>query len=317
VYSIDRLGRNLLETLLFLRDLDDLNIECWSVEKEELLSGDDFILQIQGAVASKERQEILKRTQDGLKRAIKAGKYSGGIIPYGYKLNPETKKLEVEEEEAVVIQQIYRWVVKDGMSTVLIADRLNALSYPTRYTKDGRLLRQKGKRDGEKTQGIWRAGRVLNMIKNPCYTGEWSWGKRSLKKKKPELIRVVVPNIIDQKTFEIAQQRLKSHRLFNPEIPHREYLLRGLITCGVCGKKYCGSVSKIGPNNSGEKTYYRCNGVTQWRKLGMKKCVAMSLNALELENIVWDDVKTFCKDPNTAISQLMAQRKPLDDSIPE
>ena len=71
IFNIDRLGRSLLEMLLFLRDLDDLGIDCWSAERQQQLRGDDFIFQIEGAVASKERQEIIKRTQDGLLRAIK------------------------------------------------------------------------------------------------------------------------------------------------------------------------------------------------------------------------------------------------------
>ena len=55
VFNIDRLGRSLLEMLLFLRDLDDLGIDCWSAERQQQLRGDDFIFQIEGAVASKER----------------------------------------------------------------------------------------------------------------------------------------------------------------------------------------------------------------------------------------------------------------------
>src|SRR3972149_9253702 len=43
VFNIDRLGRDLLTMLLFLRSLDDLGIECWAAEKEDRLLGDDFI----------------------------------------------------------------------------------------------------------------------------------------------------------------------------------------------------------------------------------------------------------------------------------
>jgi len=118
VYNIDRLGRDLLEMLLFLRQLDDLNIECWSAEKVERLQGDDFLLQIQGAVASKERQEIIKRTQDGLYRAIKAGKYSGGIIAYGYRLNPETILLGIQDNEANVVRQMFDWCLQERLSCV-------------------------------------------------------------------------------------------------------------------------------------------------------------------------------------------------------
>jgi DNA invertase Pin-like site-specific DNA recombinase len=81
VYSVDRLGRNLLEMLLFLRDLQDLGLECWEAEKRRPLVWDDFILQIEGAVAGKERQEIFKRTQDGLVRAIRPVSTPGESSP--------------------------------------------------------------------------------------------------------------------------------------------------------------------------------------------------------------------------------------------
>jgi DNA invertase Pin-like site-specific DNA recombinase len=73
VFNVDRLGRNTLEMLLFLRDMNDLGIECWAAENKKILRGDDFILQIEAAVASKERQEIIKRTSDGMESAIKKG----------------------------------------------------------------------------------------------------------------------------------------------------------------------------------------------------------------------------------------------------
>ena len=57
VFNIDRLGRDLLEMLLFLRQLEDMGIDCWGAEKGQQLNGNDFLFQIEGAVASKERQE--------------------------------------------------------------------------------------------------------------------------------------------------------------------------------------------------------------------------------------------------------------------
>ena len=315
VFSIDRLGRNLLEMLLFLRDLDDLGIDCWSAERQQQLRGDDFIFQIEGAVASKERQEIIKRTQDGLLRAIKGGKYSGGIIAYGYRLNPDSKQLEIEEREAEVVKMIYDWCVEEQISCVQIAERLNAMGVPTHYKKDGRSIKRRGKREAEKTAGIWRAGRVGNMLRNPAYKGLWQWGKRSKKRKPDERIPGYSPAIISDEDFNKAGVVLHNNELFSSRNSQRGYLLRGLIKCSLCGRTYCGSYSRVGPAKSTEKTYYRCNGKSQWKKLGTPECKSLSLNAAEIEAVVWEDIKTFCKNPQVAIQQLRMQRKPYDETL--
>jgi site-specific DNA recombinase len=234
-------------TTSYLRQLDDLKIECWSAEKAERLQGDDFLLQIQGAVASKERQEIIKRTQDGLYRAIKAGKYSGEIIAYGYRLNPETKILEIQDNEADFVRQMFDWCLQERLSCVQIAERLNAMGVPIQYEKDGRRIQRKGKREPEKTAGIWRAGRVRNMLCNPAYYGKWEWGKRSKKRKTTDRISGYCPPIISETVFVKVGEILHSNRLFLLENKHRDYLLRGLIKCSICGRTYCGRYSRVGP----------------------------------------------------------------------
>ena len=317
VFNIDRLGRNLLEMLLFLRDLDDLGIDCWSAEKLQQLRGDDFIFQIEGAVASKERQEIIKRTQDGLVRAIKSGKYCGGIIAYGYRLNPETKQLEIEENEAKVIRQIFKWCSEEKISCVTIADRLNAMNILTRYQIDGRSIRRHGKHEPEKTAGIWRAGRVRNILRNPAYYGFWEWGKRSKKHKNMTKIKGYCPQIISENLFQKVSEVLVKNQLFNPGSNHRNYLLKGLIKCEVCGRTFCGSYSRVGTGHLQEKAYYRCNGKTQWRKLGIKRCQSINLKASEIEDVVWEDIKAFCRNPQVAIEQIRSQYKPIDENVDE
>jgi len=315
VFNIDRLGRDLLEMLLFLRQLDDLGVDCWGAEKGQQLKGDDFIFQIEGAVAGKERQEILRRTQDGLLRAIKGGKYSGGIIAYGYRINPESKKLEIEPIEAEVVRKMFGWCVEERMSCVKIAERLNAMGILTRYQKDGRLILRKGKRTPEKTDGIWRAGRVRNMIRNPGYMGRWEWGKRSKKRRPGDTIPGYCPPIVSEEIFTKAGNILVQNQIYSPRNGHRDYLLRGLIKCDLCGKTFCGSYSLVGPKRSKEKVYYQCNGKTQWKKLGKSRCLAPSLRADEIESVVWEEIKSFCKSPGIVLDQLRSQRKPLDESI--
>lgn len=315
VYSIDRLGRNLTDLLFFLRQMEDLDIEVWSAEKGELLQENNFFVQIMGAVSSLERQQIQKRTQDGLHRAIKEGKYSGGIVAYGYSLNPKTKQLEIDEKEAEVVRNIFNWCVNERLSCPKIAQRLNALQIPTHYTKSGREVQYQGKRAPEKTAGIWRPGRVRNMLKNTAYYGNWSWGKRS-KKKKQTIIHGYSPAIVSEEIYNLAQKALQSNSLIQSDKPKHNYLLRGLIRCGICGNAYCGSTSMVGHNHSQEKSYYRCTGRSQWKNIGAKKCPADSLIADDIEEIVWSDVQAYIKNPDIIIQQIDNQLKPAIQSLP-
>ncbi len=316
VFSLDRLGRDLIEMLMFLRDLKDRGVDCWEAEHRQQLHHDDLVVMILGAVASNERKQIIARTQDGLLRSIAAGKYSGGIIAYGYQINPVSKQLEINEQEAGVIRMVYQWCVEEYLSCFKIAERLNALNVPTHYAKDDRKVR-KGKRDPEKTLGVWRHGQVLRILKNQAYTGHWQYGKHS-KKTNKQLIAGFSPTIITEETYTLAQEVLRRNTLFNGRNVRKQYLLRGLIRCGICGRAFCGNYSRLAPHKQTERSYYSCNGQRLWRRIRIQEpCGNMSLRAEEIEMVVWEDVKAFCINPEIALAQLRTQRKPFDEILAE
>jgi site-specific DNA recombinase len=317
VFNVDRLGRNSLEMMLFLRDMGNLGIECWAAESKKVLKWDDFLFQIEAAVASKERQEIVKRTSDGMERAVRRGQFSGGIIAYGYRYNPNTKALELDEDEADLIKKIFAWTVNDQLSAPRIANRLNAMGYPTRYKKDGRKISYKGKRGAESTAGIWRAGRVLNMLKNTAYMGVGEYGKRSKTRKPENRIKITCPAIVSPETYKRAQEILKSHRLTPDNKPNRKYLLRGLIKCELCDLTYVGLYGRVGKRKQSEKRYYVCNGRHSYLKIGKPKCLNASIGADDLEQAVWEDVKFYCQNPEVAIHQLKELHSAkYEDSLP-
>ncbi len=152
------------------------------------------------------------------------------------------------------------------------------------------------------------------MLKNTAYMGKWVYGKRS-KKLKKELIEGTCPAIVSDELFRRAQQTLERNRWIPKNKETRKYLLRGLIHCSECGHSYVGSVSRVA---SGEKRYYRCTGVTAWKRLGMpQKCPSKSLGAEKIEQIVWDDIKAFVQQPEIALEELRAQREPVDATLSE
>lgn len=82
-------------------------------------------------VAEQERKNIVLRTSKGRDEKRKKGGYVGGMVPYGYVLNKETKELEVCIEEKWVVLYIF-WRRSERMSYGKIAAELNRRGYRKR-----------------------------------------------------------------------------------------------------------------------------------------------------------------------------------------
>lgn len=174
VYKLDRLFRN-SHMYNTLAEWEELGIYLSSVTEpfDTTTTMGKAYLGMASTFAEWERNTFMERSRDGVRKAVEKGLYSGGIVAYGYRLNPDTKQLEIEQQEAKIVTDIFHWLVNEKMTCYSIAQRLNALRVPTRYAKDGRGLR------GKATAGVWRPGRVYNMLRNPAYKGEWHYGKRT------------------------------------------------------------------------------------------------------------------------------------------
>jgi DNA invertase Pin-like site-specific DNA recombinase len=83
VVELTRLGRNTLETVTLIEDLESRGIAVWSLSpNEEFTRNDDIavrqlLLMIMAWVAERERANLVERTKIGLDRARDDGKYLG------------------------------------------------------------------------------------------------------------------------------------------------------------------------------------------------------------------------------------------------
>ncbi|MFC1924067.1 recombinase family protein [Chloroflexota bacterium] len=288
VYRLDRLFRSSRHLYNVLDEWDRLGISLCSVTEpfDTATTMGKAYLGMASTFAEWERNTFIERSRDGTRKAIEKGLYSGGIVAYGYRFNPDTKRLEIDEQEAEVIRDIFRWLIEDRLSCYGIAKRLNALGIPTRYGKDGRGIR------GRATAAIWRPGRVYNMIRNTAYKGEWIYGKRG---KKKQLIKGKCPAIVTEAIFEKAQIRLKENNLWADRNCHRLYLLRGLVKCDLCGHSYSGYYSRSTRN--GEIRYYRCNQNGQRGNLMSQRCDSPTITAGLIEDLVWQHISEFVQKP--------------------
>jgi site-specific DNA recombinase len=170
----------------------------------------------------------------------------------------------------------------------------------------------RGKRK-QRTSGLWRPGRVRNLIVSTTYRGCHHYGKRSSSQAR-KLITRVVPAIVSEATWNKAQQTLRDNHLFSRRNARYQYLLRAKVKCGLCGLTYIGSRA-CRPSGKHE-FYYVCNGKHGARGLYGEKgqrCPSKSVNGIYLENLIWEEVEGFLRNPGPVLGEfhrrMTAQKK--------
>ena len=94
----------------------------------------------------------------------------------------------------------------------------------------------------------WGKTTVHKILSNEVYTSTLVWGRNSGRDLPPIRVENALPAIIDHKTYQQVQMRLKE-RAFTTVHPKRvasNYLLSGLVKCGYCGKALIGQDAKGG-----------------------------------------------------------------------
>lgn len=309
IYKLDRLGRSARIILNSVHELEKYGVKIRSMTEPFDTSDPSgrFLLTILAGVADLERETILQRMWLGANRAAKKGKWLGGIVPYGYRVDegyliPSTDPIPgFELSEVDVIILIFRLTIERHMNTYKIADYLNALGIPPSYAKDGRKV-LKGKRK-ENTAGIWYPGRIRAILISSTYKGIHEYGRRSQKDR--DIITRKVPAIVTEEMSDKAAIVLKENRLEAFRNKKHDYLLRGLIRCGDCGRNYTG-IAYSGAKNE-EKGYYRCHAKSIYLGPGGKKCTSKNVPQEWLETLVWSDIVHFVSNPADLLNELKTE----------
>jgi site-specific DNA recombinase len=249
----------------------------------------DLIMSVFGGVSKGERNRIRVRVRTAMATQAQIdGRYLGGRPPYGYKLvdaglhpNPakaadgkRLRALAPDPNTADVVRRIFADYLA-GYGLKAIAERLTAGGVPSPSAYDPGRNRHRC--------GIaWSWGAVSAILANPRYTGRQVWNRQ---RKDEVLLDVddvaqgfitkmrwneqdrwiwsdhqVHDPLIDLATFERVQALRRSRGQAQQRAPRRTprpYLLRGLLYCGVCGRRMQGSWNNDAP-------YYRCMFLTEY-----------------------------------------------------
>jgi len=306
IWKIDRLGRDTKNSLIIAHSLRDLGIGIISMTEpfDTSTAMGEFMFTQLASFAKLERDNIRERSIAGTNRVAKLGKWLGGIVPYGYLVDKDKnlvvslKKIyKSNYSESDVIKMIYEWIGKEGLSTLEVARKLNALNIPPHYTKDNRKFYKPAQNLKPSERELEGKGKIGNLLKNTTYKGIHYYGKRS--KEPREIIEREVPAIVSPELWNKAQETLRNNFLWSKRNSKREYLLRGLINCGICGRNLSGAYRK-------PTVWYRCNGKLSHVEIGAGKkvCTLKSVRAEWIENLVWNDIKDWILRPESLESVL-------------
>jgi site-specific DNA recombinase len=296
VYRVDRLGRD-LRALLDAHDaLSSSGVAIRSgtepIDTSSPIGA--FIFSLLGSLAELEKSTISERTSLGRNRVASDGRYTGGVLPFGYDLDAENRYIpstcnvpQLGLTEAELVRDIFQRIASGEHTLRSTCTHLTALGVPRvqRYGT-GRVLNRAGKTSSP--------GSLAKIVHNPIYTGEGAIASRYGRVVRP------APPIVDAETWQKAQAALVRNRSLSKKNAKNVYLLRGLVRCAGCNHSYGGATG----NNSGR--VYRCHSHTESRR-GQKRCDAKILSADWLEAAVWEECRRFILNPGDALDE--ARRK--------
>jgi len=307
VYCLDRLSRDPTHGVILTQELQKHSVTLEAViEDIDTSELGKLISYIRGFASKLEAEKIRERTMRGKKAKAAMGKIPGGGFHrlYGYNYlkldNVKSARRVINETESKWVKQVYHWLVDESMSTSAITYRLRALNAPTKYG------------------GLWCRAAVLNILKNPAYTGATyaftTVGRKQFSKNRDEWIELpdVTPALISQEMFEAAQKQLAINRERSPRNVKRQYLLRGHIRCRQCGRAYYGCVTndRIGSEHKKVRRY-RCSGKLKMI-VPVDRCINSSWQADRIEDLVWKQIQDVLNRPDLMIAEIEKQRQDTD-----
>src|SRR5918997_2139237 len=114
-----------------------------------------------------------------------------------------------------------------------------------------------------------------------------------------------VPAIVPTELQETAIARLKDNKRYSGGQPVRKYLLRGLLRCNEHDWRYSGTARKSG---GGYLFKYLCP-VSESRRFDphTHRGGCPTLDALWLEDLVWQDIRGFVENPGEVLERAREQ----------
>ena len=290
VHKLDRFSRDRYDSAYYKRELKRSGVSLISVLENLDDSPESIILEsVLEGMSEYYSRNLAREVMKGIRESALQCRAVGGCAPFGYKINPETKRYEIEEDEIDAVRMIFDKVL-EGVGYGDIIHDLNSMGYLTRGGKPfGKnslhvILRN------EKYRGVYIFNRVEKKDVNRKRNNHRS-------KNPEEMIRIEggVPQIIDDKVWEGVQAILNSrtkHRVSNNS-GKETYLLTGKIICGECGHSFTGVRQHFSGRN---KLKYVCYHCSNRKRTISQACRNKEIRREYLETFVMQEISRMIFD---------------------
>lgn len=313
IKSVSRFGRNMADTTAALDMLISIGVRVIFVE-ERIDSNNSNDLEKFGLfawLAELESRKISDRVLMTFDKMQKEGYYFGSKAPYGY--TREKGKLYINEEEAIVVKQIYRMYLEDCLGYSRIRNKIQEM----------KIL------NPMKTGFDWRTRTIILILTNPVYTGD-TYTKQTKTVEIKSRKRIInslddwlyFPNtheaIIDKEYFEKVTKEMERRTRINQDIqdsvkiPKRKdsskNLFSGLIVCGRCGTSYVRKTIYQRPSNKAEEKAFtwRCKN---YEHFGKSVCTSESVHEKILTQVMSDIFRGLKEDKSKIAEIIKAEKK--------
>jgi DNA invertase Pin-like site-specific DNA recombinase len=255
-----RISRDLADAVRLLQELKFNGVRVLYLS-QHIDSNDeqaDTLIAVHGIVDSLYLREMAKKTKRGLVGQLERG-FATGSRTYGYRTIPVPdpsgkndsrgnpallgKRIEIHQDEARVIVQIFEWYAS-GLGVSRIIDRL-------------RETRTPGPRGQQ-----WKSGSILRLLRNEKFLGQWIWGQKVFERrpgsrqrmtraqprdrwhvKEQPALRIVSGELwrqVQARRAEVSAavpMRADGRRLMRGRhgTLHSKHLFVGFMRCSVCG----------------------------------------------------------------------------------
>lgn len=185
----------------------------------------------------RERKEIGARTKRGLEEMVLQKKHPS-IVPFGYKRNEETGRLEIDPVNSLYVKEIFE-LCASGRSLRSIAYEMQEKCFQNFTSVENK---------------------IYTIIKNPIYTGTYHFGRTQRKKEEIIIVDNYCEPIIDEDLHSRAMRWLEKNK--HPNYGTHVHLFSSLVKCPECGKIMSATMSyKYNKKKEVRRKYFflKCN----------------------------------------------------------
>ena len=261
VYKLDRFSRNKYEMAIHRKHLKDNGVKILSAMENIPETPEGVLLEsLLEGMNQYYSEELSQKTLRGLRETRIKGNFPGGRINFGYRV--KNQKAVIYEEEAAIVREIFSRYA-NGARLIELVDELNE-----------RGILNKGKKFSTTV--------LYYMLENEKYIG--------LHTNRGVTYDNIFPAIVSKEVFDTVQKRILANK-YGKHVPDIDYLLKGRVFCGYCGKPLH---SATGTSSNGTIwRYYKCGSIK--KRTG---CQNESLKKELLEQIVLDTLTKALMEPS-------------------